>query len=84
MTLKAMKQQTQLSDYELELNRLEDDIIETLEAAIGDLAEASEFRLKEIQPPTSVVRAAAKAAALVLMSFERGYRMSIRTEETDE
>lgn len=73
MTIKAMKRQTQLSEHEMRLNTLEDEITEALEAAIGDLAEDKDFRLNEIQPPTSIVRAAAVAAAQVLMGFERGY-----------
>ena len=58
-----------------ELNALEDDIIDELEAVIGDLTDDKDFRVCEIQPPSSVVRHAAQAAAQVLMAFERGYRM---------
>lgn len=60
---------------EEELNKLESDIIDELEAVIGGLTVDTDFRVHEIQPPSSIVRHAAQAAAQVLMAFERGYRM---------
>lgn len=58
-----------------ELDELEIDITDDIEAAIGDLNIDGE-RLFDIQLPTTIIRAAAVAAAQVLMAFERGYRMS--------
>lgn len=58
-----------------ELDKLEGDIVDELEAVIGDLTDDTDFRVHEIQPPSSIVRHAARAAAQVLMAFERGYQM---------
>lgn len=59
-----------------DLDDLEADLVESLEAVLGDHAEDETFRLSQIQPPTSIVRAAAAAAAQVFIAFERGYRMN--------
>lgn len=59
-----------------EFEELESQIVEDLEAIIGDLGDDVDFRLSEIQPPTSIIHAAAVAAAQVLIAFERGYQMS--------
>ncbi len=66
---------------EEELNALEDSIIDELEAVMGDLADEKDFRLSEVQPPSSIVRCAAQAAAQIFMAFERGYRMESETDE---
>lgn len=59
-----------------EMEDLEAAILDELEAAIEDAAADPLRKLSEIQPPTTIVRAAAAAAAQVLIAFERGYRMS--------
>lgn len=60
-----------------ELEKLEGDIEEELAAVIGDLVDGEESStIKDVQPPESVIKAMAVAAAQVLMAFERGYRMS--------
>jgi hypothetical protein len=58
-----------------ELAELEVSVTATLEAAIGEYVDYSDNRLHEIQPPTSVIRHAAQAAAQVHVAFERGYQM---------
>lgn len=61
-----------LKEYE----KLEDDIIEEVTAAIGDLCDGEETSIiKDVQPPESVIRAMARAAAAVLIAFEHGYRL---------
>jgi hypothetical protein len=65
-----------------ELETLEGEITEVIAATLGDLAEDTDFRLYEIQPPESVIQAAAVAAAQVFIAFERGYR--IHDCETEE
>ena len=60
-----------------ELEKLEVDIQEEVATAIGDLVHGDERSIiKEVQPPESVIKAMAIAAAQVLMAFERGFRMS--------
>ena len=67
---------------EQELEQLEDDVTEAIAAAIGDLCDSAWIDgemtgpLITIQPPETVIRHAARAAAQVLLAFERGYRMS--------
>lgn len=46
-----------------------------IEAEFLELSEDTNNWLNEIQPPASIVHAAALAAAEVFMAFERGYRM---------
>jgi hypothetical protein len=61
-------------EKEIEMEQLETNVAEELEAVIE--AAVTEFAaLREIQPPTSVVKLAAEAAAKVLLAFERGYQM---------
>lgn len=57
---------------------LEDDITEEIGAAIGDLCdgEIGSSVVKDIWPPSAVIQAMARAAAAVLIAFERGYRLS--------
>jgi len=57
------------------LEELEDDVREAVLAVLGDLAEDKDFRLSEIQPPESVLEAAAQAATQVFMAFEHGFQM---------
>jgi len=59
-----------------DLETLEDEVQEAILAALGDLANETDLPLHQIQPPESVLRAAAMAATQVFMAFERGYRMS--------
>lgn len=60
-----------------ELEELERDVEEELVCAIFDFAEDPKaVSIRELQPPSTIIRAMAKAAAQVLMAFERGYRMS--------
>ena len=66
-----------------ELEELENDVREAVLAALGDLAEDMDFALWAIQPPESILDAAAHAATQVFMAFERGYRME-RQGESDE
>ena len=47
---------------------LRDEIEKLLEAGASDMASA----LADIQPPSTVVRMAAKAAAGVILAYERG------------
>jgi hypothetical protein len=58
-------------------DELEDDIIEEVAAAIGDLCdgEVGSSVIKDVQPPESVIQAMARAAAAVLIAFEHGYRL---------
>jgi len=39
-------------------------------------AERGESYMTDMQPPSSVLEAAARAATNVIMAFERGYRMT--------
>ena len=59
-----------------ELEQLEAAVQEVVLAALGDLAEEKDFPLYAIQPPESILEAAAVAATQVFMAFERGYRMN--------
>lgn len=59
-----------------DLEQLEADVQEAVLAALGDLAEQRDLALYIIQPPESVLEAAATAATQAFMAFERGYRMS--------
>jgi hypothetical protein len=47
-------------------------LVEILEYHASDEAESA---LAEIQPPSTVIQLAAKAAAAVFIAFERGYQM---------
>jgi hypothetical protein len=59
-----------------EYEKLEDDIIDEVSAAIGDLCDGDEKSvIKDVQPPESVINAMARAAAAVLIAFEHGYRL---------
>ncbi len=59
-----------------EFEKLEDDITEEIAAAVGDLCDSVESStIKDVQPPESVIHAMARAAAAVLIAFERGYRL---------
>jgi hypothetical protein len=58
-----------------ELDTLKEKLAEELFHEIADWAEEEGAVLKEVQPPESVIRLAAEAAANVIMAFERGYRM---------
>jgi hypothetical protein len=59
-----------------EYEKLEDDIIEEVAAAIGDLCEGDEKSIiKDVQPPESVIQAMARAAAAVLIAFVHGDRL---------
>ena len=57
------------------LETLEDEVQEAILAALGDLADETDLPLHKIQPPKSVLQAAAMAATQVFMAFERGFRM---------
>lgn len=59
-----------------DLETLEDEVQEAILAALGDLADETDLALHQIQPPESVLVAAAMAATQVFMAFERGYRMN--------
>lgn len=65
-----------------ELELLEISIISELEARIIELSDNVDSAMSDIQPPTTIVRAAAVAAAQVLMAFERGYRMESQPTTT--
>ena len=67
-----------MSKTEDDLEQLEADVKVAVLAALGDLAEQHDLPLHIIQPPTSVLQAAAVAATQVFMAFERGYRMTNR------
>lgn len=56
------------------LEELESLITEELYVLIRDAKGC--IAIEECQPPKSIVEAMAKAAAQVLIAFERGYRMS--------
>lgn len=58
-----------------ELKRLEEAATEEIERAIYKLIVDDSAKVNDVQPPTSVIRLAAEAAAKVLIGFERGYRM---------
>jgi hypothetical protein len=58
-----------------ELEKLEDDVREAVLAALGDLAEQKDLPLYAIQPPETLLEAAAQAATQVFIAFERGYRL---------
>jgi len=63
-------------DYEEMIDlqrRLENEIYDILYNTAEDARLAS--AVAEVQPPSSVVRLTAQAAANVLMAYERGYRM---------
>jgi len=59
-----------------DLETLEDEVGLAILAALGDLADETDLALHQIQPPETVLVAAAWAATQVFMAFERGYRMS--------
>ena len=59
-----------------ELEELEAEVEEAVLDALGDLADDDKLALSKIQPPESVLVAAAKAATQVFMAFERGYQMT--------
>ncbi len=56
---------------EKHFKQLEEAAADEIEKAINDLVNIE----KSIQPPTSVIRLAAEAAAKVLVGFEHGYRL---------
>ena len=58
-----------------EEKELEEDLVAELESALLTLSNDPETKVHEVQPPHSVVMLAARAAAQVLIAFERGYRM---------
>lgn len=60
---------------EKELTRLEEAATEEIERAIYKLIVDEGGKVNDVQPPSSVIRLAAEAAAKVLIGFERGYRM---------
>lgn len=60
---------TKMDDY---FDQLEADLIEELDAVIGDYCDDEDLQIAHIQPPSTIVRLAAVAAAQVLMAFERG------------
>ena len=60
---------------DLELQDIEREVTEELEMLISDAPSGDCPMLNDTQPPTSVIRLMAEAAAKVLMAFERGYRM---------
>lgn len=65
-----------LEELEIEIEELEIEIEEELVAIIGDVVEGKKAsNIKDCQPPESVIEHMAKAAAQVLIAFERGYRM---------
>jgi len=69
---------------EADLGALEGEVVseiyDWLEALADPLKKHSSRLAKDIQPPASIIWHAARAAAAVFVSFERGYRMS--SEET--
>jgi hypothetical protein len=59
-----------------ELEEVEDTVIAELTNAIMDIVEnGNPSVVKDMQPPSSVVKDMATAAAQVLIAFEHGYRM---------
>ncbi len=60
--------------YDLkEFNQLEEEIIEELSCAIGDLVDDEETsRVKDCQPPQHIIEAMAQAAAAVLIAWQHG------------
>jgi hypothetical protein len=56
--------------------QIEFEVTEELTALIGSYSERNGSKVNELQPPYSIVRAMANAAAQVLMAFERGYQMN--------
>lgn len=59
-----------------ELEKLKEDLTEELFHEMADWAEEEGTFLQQVQPPESVIRHAAEAAANVILAFERGYRMN--------
>lgn len=59
-----------------DFERIEFEITEELVSLIGEYSEKNGSQVSELQPPYSVVRAMASAAAHVLLAFERGYMMN--------
>jgi hypothetical protein len=55
---------------------LEDGITEEVEALLKGISDVEQSKLSDVQPPTSVITAAARAAAQVFVAFDRGYRMN--------
>ena len=58
-----------------ELIEMEKKVAEELVRAIDELIDI-DSTVGNMQPPLSVVQAMAKAATMVLIAFERGYRMA--------
>ena len=58
-----------MTDY---FDQLEADLIEELDAVIGDYCDDEDLQIAHIQPPSAIVRLAAVAAVQVLMAYERG------------
>jgi hypothetical protein len=61
---------------------LEDDIADELETAIELISADLETKMSDVQPTTEVVKLAARAAASVIVAFERFFL--IAEEASDE
>ena len=62
--------------HEQEMENFQEEVTEELFCCIGDLKDdEAGSTVRDLQPPESVVRAMAVAAAQVLIAFERGYRI---------
>lgn len=65
-----------MSQTKYELEEVEDTVIAELTNAIMDIVKSNNPSvMKDVQPPSSVVKNMATAAAQVLIAFERGYRL---------
>ena len=58
-----------------DLDQLEDSVRDAVLQVLMDLADQHKDPLHAVQPPVSILEAAAIAATQVFMAFERGYRM---------
>lgn len=64
------------ADTEADIEAIEDTIAMELTHVITEFAEGHNSSVvKDLQPPSTIIRAMATAAAQVLIAFERGYRM---------
>jgi CHASE3 domain sensor protein len=61
---------------------LEDHIADELESVIELLSSDVEAKISDVQPTAEVVKLAARAAASVIVAFERGFTMA--EEVSDE
>jgi hypothetical protein len=66
---------SRLFQQSAKIEKVEDTIIAELTNVIMDFADGLPSVIFDIQPPSSVVKGMAIAAAQVLIAFEHGYRL---------